>query len=75
MAGLLLGLLAVGLAEQVDERPGDPERAAQVLWVPVLAALGGRWRDGEDTGAADEALRAVLRHLRARSRVCPPRCS
>lgn len=71
MAGLLLGLLAVGLAEQVDERPGDPERAAQVLWVPVLAALGGRWRDGEDTGAADEALRAVLRHLRARSRGLP----
>lgn len=57
VAGLLLGLLAVGLAEHLDDRLGEPERAAVALGVPVLAVLGGRWREG---AVADERSRQVL---------------
>ncbi|MGC9318516.1 MAG: GumC family protein [Armatimonadota bacterium] len=67
-AGLLLGLLAVGLAEHLDPRPRDPERAARMLGLPVLAVLGGRWQSPEHRTEADRgALSAVLRQVEARA--------
>ncbi|MEA3401989.1 MAG: GNVR domain-containing protein [Armatimonadota bacterium] len=67
-AGLLLGLLAVGLAEHLDLRPRDPQRAARMLGLPVLAVLGGRWCSAEHRSEADaEALSALLRQVGARA--------
>ncbi len=68
MAGVLLGLLAAGLAEQLDDRLRDPQQAATVLGLPVLGVLGARWRDGAQDARAGEALLAILQHLRAIAR-------
>lgn len=61
MAGMLLGLLAVGLAEHLDERLRDSEHAANLLGAPVLGVLG-------DRGQADGVLRSIRRHIAALSR-------
>ncbi len=60
-AGLLLGLLAVGVAEHMDQRLHDPERAARVLGAPVIATLRRGWRED----GAPESVRAVLAQIRA----------
>ncbi|MFW5868294.1 MAG: GumC family protein, partial [Armatimonadota bacterium] len=67
VAGLLLGLLTVGLAEQLDERMQDPQHVATVLGVPVIGVLAGRGRESEGE-SAEEALRSIRQHVRALSR-------
>ena len=66
-AGLLLGLLSVVLVEQLDERLHEPERLAEASGLPVLACLGGRWRDGAPDEASAAALRSLLRQTVASS--------
>ena len=71
VAGLLIGLMLVALAEHLDEAVGTPRRLADLLGAPVVAALGGpAWRalaSGDLTAAspAADALRAALGHMRA----------
>ncbi len=65
-AGVLLGLLAVGAAEQIDQRIHDPAQAARLLGLPVLCALGGGWREDAQPDEADlEALRVLRSQLRS----------
>ncbi len=69
VAGGLLGLLLVALAEHFDEGFSRPEELASALGVPVLAVLGGGWqralREGlPDTGPVREAVESVLSHVR-----------
>jgi len=65
-AGLLLGLLAVGAAEHLDERLHDPERAATVLGMPVMGVLGEAVRrSGEADEGSAAALGAVMGQIRA----------
>jgi hypothetical protein len=63
VAGVLLGLLAVGLAEQLDDRVHEPRKAAELLGAPVVAVLGRGW-EADDT-RSERVLRSVRRHLRA----------
>ncbi len=71
VAGLLLGLLAVGVAEHMDERLHDPERVARVLAAPVIATLQRGWQpDG-----APGPVRAVLAHIRAATDEVPVRAT
>ncbi|MGD9497100.1 MAG: GumC family protein [Armatimonadota bacterium] len=69
-AGLLLGLLAAGMAEHLDVRLHEPERAARSLGLPVLGTLGRRWQAAE---GADEAARAALRAIVGQVRAVAPR--
>ncbi|MFP4248338.1 MAG: GumC family protein [Armatimonadota bacterium] len=63
-AGMLLGLLAVGLAEQLDERVHDADQAATTLGVPVAVSLGEGW-ETDDGGDAEVALRSLRGHIGA----------
>jgi len=70
VAGILLGLLLVAVAEHLDETFSEPMNVAHTLGLPVLAVLGGAaWRRVTSTGVAEtgsarEALEAILRHMR-----------
>ncbi len=61
-AGTLLGLLAVGLAEQLDDRLHDGRQAAEALGLPLLGVLAEQ-SEGDGPQRA-EALRAILAHVR-----------
>jgi succinoglycan biosynthesis transport protein ExoP len=65
MGGTLLGLLLVGLAEQLDDRLHDEERVANALQVPVIGAFGRRGSGRERGRGADEVLRTIRGHVRA----------
>lgn len=65
VAGTLLGLLAVGLTEHLDERLHDAQMAADELGVPVVATLGGRWREQEPDDVSRETLAALLARVDA----------
>jgi hypothetical protein len=64
VAGMLLGLLAVGLAEQMDERIHNAQQAAEMLGVPVAASLGEGW-EADDGGEAEAVLRSVRGYIEA----------
>lgn len=71
VAGLLLGLLVVGWAEHFDDGLHEPERAAHLLGLPVIAALRRDWAPGSpadpEVTAALEAILAQIRVARASS--------
>ncbi len=74
VAGALLGLLLVAAVEHFDEGLHGPERLADLVGAPVVAALGGAdWRvlaaGGEPTEAVRETLASALAHMRAASSV------
>ncbi|MGM0491354.1 MAG: GumC family protein [Armatimonadota bacterium] len=64
VAGMLLGLLAVGLAEQLDERVHDAQQAADMLGVPVAASLGEGW-ETDDGGETEVVLLSLRGHIAA----------
>jgi len=63
LAGLLFGLLAVGLAEQLDGRLRDARQAAAAIGLPVIGSLSRGWRAGPEDAEAAETLGAILHHL------------
>jgi succinoglycan biosynthesis transport protein ExoP len=72
LAGLLFGLLAVGLAEQLDGRIRDAERAASLIGLPVIGALSRGWSGGSEHAEAAETLDAILHHLGAIATAAAP---